>query len=211
LTPSTIRVPPNLIFEIDDAEDDWLYKPSSIDFVHARYLFHGIRNWPRLLGQAMKYTSHIHPCRQTSLTTHRALKPGAWIEIVEMHVIPSSYDHSLPAESQIMELYNVLAEIGGKIGIDLAVAQKFKGMMDTAGFEDVTEKVFDLPLGDWPEDRRLKEVGMFQRFQMVEGIHGIAFGLLTRVAGWAPQRVEAFLAGVRREMQDRKVHSLYKL
>jgi hypothetical protein len=110
-----------------------------------------------------------------------------------------------------MEFYNVLAEIGRKIGIDLAVAQKFKAMIEKAGFTDVTEKVFDLPLGDWPEDRRLKEVGMFQRFQMVEGIHGIAFGLLTRVAGWRPERVEAFLAGVRAEMKDRNVHSLYKL
>jgi hypothetical protein len=128
-----------------------------------------------------------------------------------MHVIPSSYDDSLPAESQIMELYNVLAEFGTKVGIDLAVAQKFKIMMEKAGFEDVTEKIFDLPLGDWPEDRRLKEVGLFQRFQMVEGVHGIAFGLLTRVAGWSAQRVEAFLAGVRGEMRDRNVHSLYKL
>jgi hypothetical protein len=128
-----------------------------------------------------------------------------------MHVIPSSHDDSLPANSQIMEFYNVLAEIGTKIGIDLAVAQKFKAMMDKAGFEDVTEEVFDLPLGDWPKGRRMKEVGLFQRFQMVEGIHGIAFGLLTRVAGWSSQRVEAFLAGVRREMMDRNVHSLYKL
>jgi hypothetical protein len=128
-----------------------------------------------------------------------------------MHVIPSSYDDSLPAKSQIMELYNVLAEFAAKVGINLAVAQKFKSMMERAGFEDVTEKVFDLPLGDWPEDRRLKEVGLFQRFQMVEGVHGIAFGLLTRVAGWSAQRVEAFLAGVRREMRDRNVHSLYKL
>lgn len=126
-------------------------------------------------------------------------------------MIPSSYDNSLPENSQIMELYNVLAEVGRKVGIDLAVAQKFKAMMENAGFKDVTEKVFDLPLGDWPEDRRLKEVGMFQRFQMVEGIHGIAFGLLTRIAGWRPERVEAFLAGVRREMKDRNVHSLYKL
>lgn len=145
------------------------------------------------------------------MINYRALKPGGWIEIVEMHVIPSSHDDSLPANSQIMEFYNVLAEIGTKIGIDLAVAQKFKAMMTKAGFEDVTEEVFDLPLGDWPEGRRMKEVGLFQRFQMVEGIHGIGFGLLTRVAGWSSQRVEAFLAGVRREMLDRNVHSLYKL
>ena len=50
-----IRVPPNLNFEIDDAEDEWLYKTDSLDFVHCRYLFHGIRNWPKLLDQAMRY------------------------------------------------------------------------------------------------------------------------------------------------------------
>jgi len=48
-------VPPNVVIEIDDAEDEWLYKPNSLDFVHARYLFFGMRDWPRLLQQAMKY------------------------------------------------------------------------------------------------------------------------------------------------------------
>lgn len=105
----------------------------------------------------------------------------------------------------------MLAEIGTKIGIDLAVAQKFPSMIRDAGFEDVTAHVFDLPLGDWMEGRRMQEVGSFQRFQMTEGLPGIGFGLLTRVAGWSPEKVHVFLAGVRREMMDRKVHSMYKL
>jgi len=187
-------VPPNLNFEIDDAEAEWLYKPNSHDFIHCRYLFHGIRNWPTLIDQAM-----------------RTLKPGGWIEIVELHVIPSSYDNSLPQNSQIQAFYDVLAEVGQSIGIDLAVAQKFRGMLESAGYAEVTESVLDLPLGGWMRDRRMHEVGVFQRFQMTEGLHGIAFGLLTRVAGWHPQKVEAFLAAVRREMKDPSVHSLYKL
>ena len=128
-----------------------------------------------------------------------------------MHVVPSSYDNSLPEKSQIRALYDVLAENGQKVGIDLAVAQKFKLMMETAGFQDIQERVFDLPLGGWMNDRRMKEVGVFQQYQMTQGLNGIAYGLLTRVAGWSPQRVEVFLAGVRREMKDRSVHSLYKL
>lgn len=55
-----IRVPPNLNFEIDDAEDEWLYKTDSLDFVHCRYLFHGIRNWPKLFDQAMRYLFSTH-------------------------------------------------------------------------------------------------------------------------------------------------------
>lgn len=133
------------------------------------------------------------------------------MEIVELHVIPSSYDNSLPPNSQIRAFYDVLAEVGQTIGIDLAVAQKFRGMMETAGFQDVTETVMDLPLGGWMPERRMREVGIFQRFQMTEGLHGIAFGLLTRVAGWEPQKVEVFLAAVRREMKDPSVHSMYKL
>lgn len=187
-------VPPNLVFEIDDAEDEWLYTPHQTDFIHCRYLFHGIRNWPKLFQQAK-----------------RTLKPGGWIEIVEMHVVPSTYDNSLPEPSQIRAFYDVLAEIGEKVGIDLAVAQKFKSLLQEAGYEEVTEQVYDLPIGGWMNGRRMKEVGLFQQYQMVEGIHGIAYGLLTRVAGWSPTRVEAFLAGVRREMTDPKVHCLYKL
>ncbi|KAI9863974.1 MAG: hypothetical protein M1824_006012 [Vezdaea acicularis] len=185
---------PNLRFEIDDAEADWLYKPSTFDLVHARYMFHGIRNWPRLLKQALI-----------------VLKPGGWTELVEFHVIPSSYDASLPQPSQIMELYNVLAVAAGRVGIDLAVSTKFKGLMEQAGYANVREEVFDLPLGGWPKDPRLKEIGVFQRVQMVEGLQGIAMGLLTRVMGWSTQKVEVFLAGVRAEMKNKRVHSLYKV
>jgi hypothetical protein len=55
------RVPPNLNFEIDDAEDEWLYKTDSLDFIHCRYLFHGIRNWPKLIDQAMRYPLLYQP------------------------------------------------------------------------------------------------------------------------------------------------------
>jgi hypothetical protein len=158
----------------------------------------------------MKYvvlTSQVH-----LLTIYiSALKPGGWVELVEFHVIPDSYDNSLPENSQIMELYNLLAEIGKKVGIDLAVAQKFKGMIEDAGFEEVQEKTFDLPLGNWGEGRRMKEIGLCQQVQMTEGLQGIASGLLTRVAGWSQDRVEVFLAGVRREMKNRSVHSFYKV
>jgi hypothetical protein len=132
-----------------------------------------------------------------------ALKPGGHIEIVEMHVIPTSYDNSLPKNSQIQAFYDVLSEVGEGIGIDLAAAQKFHGMLEKAGFEGVTETVFDLPIGGWMLDRRMREVGLFHQFQMTEGLHG--------VAGWDALKVEAFLAGVRSEMKDPRVRSLYKL
>lgn len=97
------------------------------------------------------------------------------------------------------------------MGIDLDVAPKFKGYLEDAGYESVQEEVFDLPAGDWPQDRRMKEIGRFQRFQMVQGLGAIGTALLTRIGGWSKPQVEVFLAGVRREANDPNVHLLYKL
>lgn len=47
-------VPPNLRFDIDDAELDWTFEPNSFDFIHNRNFVCSIRNWPRLIGQAYK-------------------------------------------------------------------------------------------------------------------------------------------------------------
>jgi hypothetical protein len=137
--------------------------------------------------------------------------PGGYIELVELHVIPSSPDGTLPEPSAIMSFYTTLADIGKQIDLDLDIAQKFKPLLIDAGFEDVTENVFDVPLGDWNPDRRLKEIGAFQRFQMLEGLQGIGTGLLSRVAKWDQARLDAFFAVVRKEMRDPNVHSMYKL
>jgi len=60
-------VAPNCKFLVEDAEDDWLYKPSeAFDFIHGRGLAGGIKDWDRLYRQAYKH-----------------LKPGGWIEMQE--------------------------------------------------------------------------------------------------------------------------------
>lgn len=68
-----------------------------------------------------------------------------------------------------MAFYDILAETGAKFGIGLAVAQKFKCLIEEAGFGEAQEVVFDLPLGDFGEGRRMEGIGLFQQFQMTEG------------------------------------------
>ena len=47
-------VPSNVRFVVDDAEDEWLFEPDSLDLVHARHMCMAIKNWPRLVEQAYK-------------------------------------------------------------------------------------------------------------------------------------------------------------
>ena len=52
IQPST--VPPNCIFEVDDASDVWIYPPNYFDYVHIRSLFGSIEDWPTLYSRAFK-------------------------------------------------------------------------------------------------------------------------------------------------------------
>ena len=59
-------VPPNLTFQIDDAQLDWTFEPESFDFIHVRYMHGAINDWPKLYEQMYK-----------------TLKPGGWFQHVE--------------------------------------------------------------------------------------------------------------------------------
>lgn len=47
-------VPPNVQFEIDDAQLDWTFEDASLDYVHSRCLMGSIASWPRLFEQAFR-------------------------------------------------------------------------------------------------------------------------------------------------------------
>jgi hypothetical protein len=50
-------VPPNVLFEIDDCCDDWVYRKNSFDFAHLRGLYGCIADWDKFYEQALEYDS----------------------------------------------------------------------------------------------------------------------------------------------------------
>lgn len=48
------RIPPNCIFEVDDLEKEWLWASDSFDLVHVRFMFLAIRDYPKMLKEAMR-------------------------------------------------------------------------------------------------------------------------------------------------------------
>jgi hypothetical protein len=47
-------VPPNVRFQVDDAEADWDHAPNSLDYIHARHMCMAIKNWPKFINQAYR-------------------------------------------------------------------------------------------------------------------------------------------------------------
>lgn len=100
---------------------------------------------------------------------------------------------------------------GVKFGTDAASPRYVKQYMEEAGFVDVQEHILKLPIGPWARDPRLKKCGLFEMVNMTEGISGLTTMLFTRALNWSPAEVEVFLTQVRKEAQDKKIHSYYHL
>lgn len=63
-------MPPNLRFEIDDAQLEWTFPDNSFDFIHMRTMVGSIDDWPLLYKRAFN-----------------AIKPGGYIEESETDIV----------------------------------------------------------------------------------------------------------------------------
>ncbi|KAH0545427.1 hypothetical protein FGG08_000428 [Glutinoglossum americanum] len=188
------RVPPNVNFEVDDAEADWTFPPNHFDFIHARTMGGSIADMDKLLAQCYKH-----------------LKPGGWVEIDEAEAWAKSDDGSLTPQHAMVIWQGHLDEASTSIGRKLNIADTIKAKIEAAGFEDVKDDIYKCPMGTWPKDKRLKELGLWGALSMLEGLEPYSLALLTRVLKWDRARIEVTLADVRNQINDRRIHSYFSL
>lgn len=63
-----------------------------------------------------------------------------------------------------------------------------------------------MPVGPWPKDRRLKEIGVYQREHVMLCFESFTPGLLGRVLGWSEEGYRILIAEANRELRDPKIH-----
>jgi len=123
-----------------------------------------------------------------------------------------SDDQSLPEDNIIRKWCANQEAAAQKAGLTLKISGEFlRRRMTEVGFENIVVREFKLPVGPWPANSRLKEIGRFQLVAMLEGIYGLTIALWTRFLGWNAQEVEVFLALVRNEFKSTKVHCYWPL
>ncbi|BCS17505.1 class I SAM-dependent methyltransferase [Aspergillus puulaauensis] len=181
-------VPPNVQFEVDDCCDEWLYGKDAFDFIHIRGLYGCVSDWDRFYQQALN-----------------ALKPGAWIEQAEQGVVPKSDDGTTDGTA-LQEWGDVSVKAGDEFGKTLCALDTSRDGMIKAGFVDVVERRFKVPIGGWASDKRLKQLGLYNRLQWEEGVEGWCMFLLTAVLGWSREEVELYLSRTRKALRNPKIH-----
>lgn len=163
LSPIQPRVvPPNVQFEIDDFTADWTYSPGSFDFIHARGMFGSVSDYPKLYAQVMK-----------------ALKPGGYFEQTEIDISVGSEDGSTKG-TPFEQWSPLLEESSHKFSKPMRVINDVYPNMVKAGFEDVKEKRFKMPIGGWAKDKHMKELGRYNGAAWDQGCDGWIMFLFTK-------------------------------
>ncbi|KAM3517339.1 hypothetical protein MY4038_010315 [Beauveria bassiana] len=182
-------LPPNVRFIVDDAESPWLYPRNHFDYIHSRHTVMALKDWMRLFRRALEH-----------------LKPGGWIELQEIHHSPRSanLDAVLSENHEVAQFWSHVSEGLGNLGVDLNISSggQLTKMLQEAGYVNVTERVFHVPIGTWPKNKVLKTVGLYWRTILLDGLQAIALGPMVRGLNWNREEVEVFLTGVRRAYQD---------
>ncbi|KAI1098133.1 S-adenosyl-L-methionine-dependent methyltransferase [Jackrogersella minutella] len=185
-------VPPNVKFELDDCTQPWTWSENSFDFVHIRYLFGAIADWNELFRQA-----------------YRVTRPGGWAQSCEADVEIRSDDGTLTPDSAYVTFWNMLyREAAPKLGvtfqpIDDDVQRK---AFEAAGFQNIKVHDFKFPLGGWPADKRLAEIGQYVQLTLLNDVEGYTLFLWNIVKGEKTPGYQEELEKIRRELRTKKIH-----
>ncbi|KAK2060651.1 hypothetical protein LY76DRAFT_509599 [Colletotrichum caudatum] len=90
-------------------------------------------------------------------------------------------------------------------GRDAQVGPKLEGLVrDNTGLINIHHQPYKIPAGPWAKDPYLKDIGMCNLVQMLDGLEGFSMKLLCGALGWTKEEVIVLLAGVRNDLKSGK-------
>ena len=185
--------PPNCKFEIDDVTSPWTF-PLPFDLINIRALYGSIADWPALYAQVYAH-----------------LQPGGYLHELEMSIQFKSDDGTLAPDHVLSQWSDVFHEASKRFGKSFYEVWNLSKYAREAGFVDIVENVYKVPVNGWPADPRMKEIGRWNFLHCTQGAEGWGLFLLTNVMGWSVEAAQVFIAKFRNGLKERKVHAYFEV
>ncbi|KAG6215780.1 hypothetical protein E4U34_005477 [Claviceps purpurea] len=179
---------PNVKFVLHDFEKEaWPAKYGrDYDYIHLRYTLICFDSTPAVLRRAFEL-----------------LRPGGWIEFYEPIQSFVRLGKSLEGTA-FGKWVDLIVEVARRQGRDWTETVHYATWLRQAGFVNVTEKRFGIPMNTWTNDERLKQMGRLSlknEYAMVS-----SFGSALRKAVPDEEEAQAIEEGARRDLQDPNMH-----
>ncbi|KAJ5414522.1 hypothetical protein N7509_001149 [Penicillium cosmopolitanum] len=186
-------LPPNCILEVDDVLQGWTWQ-EPFDLVHLRIL-----------------EGSFTPEEQKRLYAeiYKNIRPGGWIEQLELTPHFVSDDGSLPPDNILADWGQTLINAGNKSGRPFNLFDTCQDHIKEAGFVDREIYLAKWPLGPWPRDKRLKEAGTVNHEHWSIGMEGYGMFLFTKFGDpvpWSKEEVQVYTAKLRNELKNPRFH-----
>ncbi|KAJ9137108.1 S-adenosyl-L-methionine-dependent methyltransferase [Pleurostoma richardsiae] len=184
-------VPPNLEFEVDDLEQPWNFS-RKFDYIHCQLMIGAFQDWPKFFRQGFEF-----------------LEPDGYLEVHDIDFVIRCDDETLPPDSALALWHDYMHSAAATAGFPLDAISHVPEMMRAAGFTDVTAKPIKWPINTWPRDPRHKELGHWAMENFSWGCESMSLALFTRALGWSADEVRVFMARVRQDLRNRKMHAYW--
>lgn len=115
--------------------------------------------------------------------------------------------NEVPDDLPLKKWNSLVLEASIKRGRALNNVIHYKRWMQEAGFVDIREEKFFIPTNPWAKDPHAKQVGLYNRENLLQGVEGMSLKQFTGSLGWSPEEVQVLLAGVRSNLKDRNIHA----
>lgn len=122
-----------------------------------------------------------------------------------------SQDETLKDGDHFAYWFRTLLDAIVGLGMDPCPGPSLEQWVREAGFTNVHHVRYSLPIGGWPKDRRLKEIGMLNLHQILSGLEAYSLRIYSQVLDWEPEAISDLLHKVEEDLMNKKMHAQYDL
>ncbi|OHE97443.1 methyltransferase domain-containing protein [Colletotrichum orchidophilum] len=187
LIPTCVR------FERADVEAPLSVPEQTFDLVHIQMMLGSIRDWPDLYRKSFRH-----------------IRPGGYIEQVEIEWIPRSDDNSLATDSPLAVWGNTLRHAMQTYRQPIDILDTTKELR-AAGFTDITEKMIRLPTNPWSQDPFEQELGRWFNLGLTHCLEGLTLAPFIQVEGWPRQEVDRLVEDLKKDICRLNVHAYCRM
>ncbi|KAJ5671155.1 hypothetical protein N7507_000282, partial [Penicillium longicatenatum] len=188
-------IPDNLWLQVDDLNRPFTFPPNHFDLVHSRLLATGIHRtrWPSYIRDIV-----------------RVLKPGGWVQMVEVYHNVQSDNGSI-TDQHALRRWSRQYMRALEDRKDLRIGSKLKNLLLEAGLEEVDSNMIPLPLSAWSADTRTRAIGQCNSDNIQQLLRSLALYPLTQRLHMSTENFESLVQQAQGEARDPSLKAYFPL
>ncbi|KAH8655276.1 S-adenosyl-L-methionine-dependent methyltransferase [Xylariales sp. PMI_506] len=182
----------NCVFQKDDAEDEWVFRASTVDGHESRMMFDYVH--------LRMVSSCFNDPRTVMKHAYDSMSSGGWIEYQDAEFNITS-DHPDFEGSPMNRWSKGCIQGAANTGRDVLVPRKYKAWLEEIGFINVAARPLIVPCTPWPKVPKMKLIGKYQLTNLIEGIRGVGWRML-KAAGYSVSDIETLVLETQEYLQN---------